>query len=64
MTLINKCLTALTLIALPLTGFSQIHERSMMKNRTDVETESSDYTLGIFKDTAQYRQKLIEFAAF
>ena len=43
---------------------AQIHERGMMRNRSNVESESSSYTLGILKDTNQYRQKLIEFADY
>lgn len=60
----KKHITLLSLITLPLLGFSQTHERGMMRNRTNVEKESSSYTLGILKDTAQYRQKLIEFASY
>ena len=54
----------IALLVLPAMGIAQVHERGMMKNRTNVESESSSYTLGIFKDTTQYRQKLIEFASY
>lgn len=49
------------MLMIPMFGFSQIHERGMMKNRTNVEKESSAYTLGIFKDTNQYKKSLIQF---
>lgn len=38
-----------------------IHERGMMKNRTNVERESSDYTIGIVKDTTRFRNSLMKF---
>lgn len=49
---------------LPTLSFAQVHERGMMKNRANVGNESSSYTLGIFNDTTQYKQKFIEFASF
>ena len=56
---LTKIYTAFAvLLCLPLFAFSQVHERGMMKNRTNVEKESSDYTLGIFRDTNQYRNLL------
>lgn len=51
-------------LCLPTLAFSQIHERGMMKNRTNVEKESSEYTLGIFNDTNQYKTSLIEFGTY
>ncbi len=61
---VNKKIFIAVLVSLPAIVFAQVHERSMMKNRTNVEDESSSYTLGIFNDTTQYRQKFIEFATF
>ncbi|MDY6395010.1 MAG: peptidoglycan DD-metalloendopeptidase family protein [Bacteroidales bacterium] len=61
---LTKIYTAFAvLLCLPLFAFSQVHERGMMKNRTNVEKESSDYTLGIFRDTNQYRN-LLEFGTY
>jgi len=51
-------------LLLPLLGLSQIHERGMMRNRTNLENESSEYTLGIFNDTNQYKNSLIEFGTY
>lgn len=64
MMLIKKYLTIVSVFVVPSLVFAQVHERGMMKNRTNVEKESSSYTLGILKDTSQYRQKLIEFADY
>lgn len=61
---VHKRIFIAVLVSLPTLVFAQVHERSMMKNRTNVEDESSSYTLGIFNDTTQYRQKFIEFATF
>lgn len=61
---LTKIYTAFAvLLCLPLFAFSQVHERGMMRNRTNVEKESSDYTLGIFRDTNQYRN-LLEFGTY
>lgn len=38
-----------------------IHERGMMKNRTNVEKESSEYQIGIIKDTTRFRKSLMKF---
>ncbi|MBR1769716.1 MAG: peptidoglycan DD-metalloendopeptidase family protein [Bacteroidales bacterium] len=57
-------ITIFALLSLPVLAFSQVHERGMMKNRTNVENESSEYTLGIFRDTNQYRNSLIEFGTY
>jgi len=38
-----------------------IHERGMMKNRTNVERESSEYQIGIIKDTTRFRKSLMKF---
>lgn len=55
----------LFLLVMPLMSFSQtkdgIHERGMMRNRTNVEKEGTDYTIGIVKDTARFRNSLIRF---
>src|SRR5574344_1574898 len=61
MKLKNRNIPLVSMLIIPLFGFSQIHERGMMKNRTNVEKESSAYTLGIFKDTNQYKKSLIQF---
>ena len=41
---------------------AQVHERGMMRNRTNVETESSSYTIGIVNDTAKFQSSFIQFA--
>lgn len=55
----------LLLLITPLMSFAQtrdgIHERGMMRNRTNVQTEGSDYTIGIVKDTTRLRNSLIRF---
>ncbi|MCK9163670.1 MAG: peptidoglycan DD-metalloendopeptidase family protein [Bacteroidales bacterium] len=38
-----------------------IHERGMMKNRTNVDKESSEYQIGIIKDTVRFRKSLMKF---
>lgn len=38
-----------------------IHERGMMKNRTNVDKESSEYQIGIIKDTTRFRKSLMKF---
>lgn len=42
-------------------GMSQIHERGMMRNRTNVAIESSEYTIGIIKDTSKFNSSFIQF---
>ncbi|MEE1097600.1 MAG: peptidoglycan DD-metalloendopeptidase family protein, partial [Bacteroidales bacterium] len=49
------------MLMLPLVVEAQIHERGMMKNRTNVEIESSSYTIGIVKDTAKFQSSFIQF---
>lgn len=44
-----------------LTNREGLHERGMMKNRTNVEKESSDYQIGIIKDTVRFRNSLMRF---
>lgn len=44
-----------------LTNREGLHERGMMKNRTNVERESSDYQIGIIKDTVRFRNSLMRF---
>ncbi len=48
-------------LAMPFVGAAQIHERGMMRNRANVEVESSDYTIGIVKDTAKLQNSFIQF---
>ena len=54
-------------IVLPLLSMAQlpkedgIHERGMMKNRTNVGKESSEYQIGIIKDTVRFRKSLMNF---
>ncbi len=60
----TKRILIVALLTLPAFAFAQVHDRATMRNRANVENESSDYTLGILKDTTQYRQKFIEFANF
>lgn len=64
MILKNRNIALVSMLIIPLFGFSQIHERGMMKNRTNVEKESSEYTLGIFNDTNQYKKSLIQFGNY
>ena len=47
---------------LPVVAAAQIHERGMMRNRTNVETESSSYTIGIVRDTNKLNTSFIQFA--
>ena len=49
------------MLMLPLVVEAQIHERGMMRNRTNVEIESSSYTIGIVKDTAKFQSSFIQF---
>ena len=60
----NKVKSLLVLVAavLPLVAAAQIHERGMMRNRTNVETESSSYTIGIVRDTNKLNTSFIQFA--
>ncbi|MBR1625932.1 MAG: peptidoglycan DD-metalloendopeptidase family protein [Bacteroidales bacterium] len=62
--MLSRKILLIALLSMPALAVAQVHERGMMRNRTNVENESSSYTLGIFKDTTQYRQKLIEFAPY
>lgn len=57
-------ITLTAILCLPTFALAQVHERGMMKNRTNVEHESSEYTLGIFRDTNQYVNSLIEFGTY
>ncbi len=50
-----------SLLFLPIVGMSQIHERGMMRNRTNVAEESSEYTIGIIKDTNKFNNSFIQF---
>ncbi|MBR5254933.1 MAG: peptidoglycan DD-metalloendopeptidase family protein [Bacteroidales bacterium] len=52
---------SLSLLMFPAMGFSQIHERGMMRNRTNVAVESSEYTIGIIKDTNKFNNSFIQF---
>ncbi|MGP1514519.1 MAG: peptidoglycan DD-metalloendopeptidase family protein [Bacteroidales bacterium] len=61
---LSRKISFIVLFVLPTLCLGQVHEKGMMKNRANVEDESSSYTLGIFKDTTQYKQKFIEFASF
>ena len=60
-------LTLTLFLLLPLFSMAQlpkeqgIHERGMMKNRTNVENESSEYQIGIIKDTVRFRKSLMKF---
>jgi murein DD-endopeptidase MepM/ murein hydrolase activator NlpD len=54
-------IVSLSLILLPMMGISQIHERGMMRNRTNVAIESSEYTIGIIKDTNKFNNSFIQF---
>lgn len=58
----TKKITLLAGLMLPLALGAQVHERGMMRNRTNVETESSSYTIGIVNDTAKFRTSFIQFA--
>lgn len=64
MILRNRNIALISMLIIPMLGFSQIHERGMMKNRTNVEKESSKYTLGILNDTTQYKKSLIQFGDY
>lgn len=57
----NRVLKIVCLLVLPLMGMSQIHERGMMRNRTNVAIESSEYTIGIIKDTSKFNSSFIQF---
>lgn len=59
---LKKIIFSLVMVSIPAVGMSQVHDKGMMKNRSNVENESS-YTLGIYKDTTQYRKKFIEFVS-
>ena len=54
-------ISSAVLLFLPFTGFSQIHERGMMRNRNNVAVESSNYTIGIIKDTTKFQESFIQF---
>ena len=60
-------LTIMLFFLLPLFSMAQlpkedgIHERGMMKNRTNVDKESSEYQIGIIKDTVRFRKSLMKF---
>ncbi|MDD2530577.1 MAG: peptidoglycan DD-metalloendopeptidase family protein [Bacteroidales bacterium] len=60
-------LSIITLFMLPFFVMAQlpskdgIHERGMMKNRTNVDKESSEYQIGIIKDTTRFRKSLMKF---
>lgn len=60
-------LTLTLFLLLPLFSMAQlpkedgIHERGMMKNRTNVDKESSEYQIGIIKDTVRFRKSLMKF---
>lgn len=51
----------LSLLMLPAVSFSQIHERGMMRNRTNVAVEGSEYTIGIVKDSSKFNNSFIQF---
>lgn len=59
----NKVLKvfSLSLLLFPVIGMSQIHERGMMRNRNNVAEESSEYTIGIIKDTNKFNNSFIQF---
>ena len=57
-----KSLLVLVAAVLPVVAAAQIHERGMMRNRTNVETESSSYTIGIVRDTNKLNTSFIQFA--
>lgn len=50
----------LFLLVSPTLAVSQIHERGMMRNRTNV-SENSEYTIGIIKDTNKFNNSFIQF---
>lgn len=52
---------SLSLLFIPMVGMAQIHERGMMRNRTNVAIESSEYTIGIIKDTNKFNNSFIQF---
>ncbi|MEE1203268.1 MAG: hypothetical protein UHN59_03105, partial [Bacteroidales bacterium] len=52
---------SLAFFVVPCVSEAQIHERGMMRNRTNVEIESSSYTIGIVKDTAKFKNSFIQF---
>jgi murein DD-endopeptidase MepM/ murein hydrolase activator NlpD len=60
-------LSLIILCVLPLLSMAQmpknegIHERGMMKNRTNVDSESSEYQIGIIKDTTRFKKSLMKF---
>ncbi|MDR1724970.1 MAG: peptidoglycan DD-metalloendopeptidase family protein [Bacteroidales bacterium] len=43
------------------TAKSQVHEKGMMKNRTNVEKEASNYSVGTITDTNQIKTNIIPF---
>lgn len=57
----TKKILLITLIAMPLTANSQVHERASMRNRANVEKSASDYTIGLIKDTAKLQNSFIQF---
>lgn len=56
-----KKILLIALIAMPLAANSQVHERASMRNRTNVERNASDYTIGLIKDTAKLQSSFIQF---
>lgn len=58
--ILTLCITPLMSMA-QMPGDDGIHERGMMKNRTNVERESSEYQIGIIKDTTRFRKSLMKF---
>ena len=52
---------SLVFFVVPCVCEAQIHERGMMRNRANVEIESSSYTIGIIKDTTKFKNSFIQF---
>ena len=52
---------SLAFFVVPCVCEAQIHERGMMRNRANVEIESSSYTIGIIKDTTKFKNSFIQF---
>ncbi len=48
-------------LAIPFTGFAQIHERGMMSKRTTLGVEDSKYAIEIVDDTTEFRNSFVQF---
>ncbi|MDR1006130.1 MAG: peptidoglycan DD-metalloendopeptidase family protein [Bacteroidales bacterium] len=48
-------------LLLSISATAQIHERGMMRNRTNVETNASNYTVGLLNDTNKIKNNPLDF---